>query len=65
MALVGSILVGVFYTFGRAFLPLAFFSMFPPAEAKAIGAALASMIIYILMAGVLVWRPEGLFPADA
>ena len=40
-------------------------AMVPPAEAKAIGAALASMIIYILMAGVLVWRPQGLFPADA
>ena len=64
-ALVGAILVGVFDTFGRAFLPLAFASVFPPAEAKAIGAALASMIIYILMAGVLVWRPQGLFPADA
>ena len=27
------------------------------------GPALASMLIYILMAGVLAFRPEGLFPA--
>ena len=64
-ALVGAVLVGVFDTFGRAFMPLLFASVFPPAEAKAIGGALASMLIYVLMAGVLVWRPQGLFPADA
>jgi len=64
-ALVGAVLVGIFDTFGRAFLPLIFASLFPPAEAKAIGGALASMLIYVLMAGALVWRPQGLFPADA
>ncbi|MBU2533367.1 MAG: branched-chain amino acid ABC transporter permease [Alphaproteobacteria bacterium] len=64
-ALAGAVLVGVFDTFARAFIPLLFASLFPPAEAKAIGGALASMSIYVLMAGVLVWRPQGLFPADA
>lgn len=64
-ALVGAVLVGIFDTFGRAFLPLIFASLFPPAEAQAIGGSLASMLIYVLMAGVLVWRPQGLFPADA
>jgi hypothetical protein len=32
----------------------------PPMET---GPALASMLIYVLMAGVLAFRPEGLFPA--
>jgi branched-chain amino acid transport system permease protein len=27
--------------------------------------ALASMTIYVLMAAVLCWRPQGLFPAHA
>jgi branched-chain amino acid transport system permease protein len=34
-----------------------------PATADGVGASLASMAIYILMAAVLVWRPKGLFPA--
>jgi branched-chain amino acid transport system permease protein len=31
-----------------------------PSAATAVGSALASMLIYILMAVVLVWRPTGL-----
>jgi branched-chain amino acid transport system permease protein len=31
------------------------------AAATSTGSALASMLIYILMAVVLVWRPQGLF----
>jgi branched-chain amino acid transport system permease protein len=45
-ALIGALLVGVIDTFGRVLLP----------------PALASMTIYILMAVVLYWRPQGLFP---
>ena len=45
-AFVASLLVGVIDTFGRVLLP----------------PALASMTIYILMAVVLYWRPQGLFP---
>jgi len=33
----------------------------PPSEATAVGSAVASMLIYILMAGVLIVRPQGLF----
>ena len=33
-----------------------------PAIAQAAGPALASMLIYLLMAGVLAFRPAGLFP---
>ena len=46
-AFVAALLVGVADTFGRVMLP----------------PALASMVIYILMAGILFWRPQGLFPA--
>ena len=62
-ALVGSILVGLVDTTGRAFLPLILKTFVTPAFAGAIGPALASILIYVLMAGVLFWRPQGLFPA--
>ncbi len=62
-ALVGSILVGLVDTMGRAFLPLILKTFVTPAFASAIGPALASILIYVLMAGVLFWRPQGLFPA--
>jgi branched-chain amino acid transport system permease protein len=48
-AFVGALLVGLVDTAGRALL-------FP---------ALASIATYVLMAGVLFWRPQGLFPARA
>ena len=62
-ALVGALLVGTVDTLGRAFLPALFGAALGPAAASGVGAALASMAIYILMAAVLVWRPRGLFPA--
>lgn len=62
-ALVGAILVGLIDTLGRAFLP-AFFKLFiDPATADGVGASLASMAIYILMAVILAWKPKGLMPA--
>ena len=60
-ALVGALLVGMTDTLGRFLLPQAFATVMDPARATGIGSALASMLIYILMAGVLVWRPKGLF----
>jgi branched-chain amino acid transport system permease protein len=33
------------------------------ATADAVGPALTSMLIYLLMAAILVVRPQGLFPA--
>jgi branched-chain amino acid transport system permease protein len=62
-ALVGSVLVGMVDTMGRAFLPAILREFLTPAFAGAIGPALASILIYVLMAGVLFWRPQGLFPA--
>jgi branched-chain amino acid transport system permease protein len=64
-ALVGALLVGLVDTLGRVFLPLAFGLFMAPSDANATGAALASMLIYLLMAVVLAFRPRGLFPANA
>ena len=62
-AMVGAIVVGMADTLGRAFLkPMLATVISPPAADKA-GPALASMSIYLLMAAVLFFRPEGLFPA--
>ena len=60
-ALVGAIQVGLIDTLGRFLLPEAFALVFDPATARSVGASLASMSIYILMAGVLIFRPKGLF----
>ena len=60
-ALAGAILVGVTDTMGRTLLPVIFGSFMDPSAATSVGAALASMLIYILMAGVLVFKPTGLF----
>ena len=62
-ALVGSILVGMVDTMGRAFMPAILREVLTPSFASAAGPALASILIYVLMAGVLFWRPQGLFPA--
>lgn len=62
-ALVGSILVGLIDTLGRAFLPAMFKLFMEPAMADGVGASLASMTIYILMALVLAWKPRGLLLA--
>ncbi len=62
-ALYASIIVGMVDTLGRTFLPM-FIREFADREvANAAGPALASMLIYLLMAVVLAWRPQGLFPA--
>jgi branched-chain amino acid transport system permease protein len=62
-ALVGALLVGMVDTVGRALLPSLLRSVLPPAVASGVGPALASIAIYVLMAAVLFWRPQGLFPA--
>ena len=60
-ALVGAVIVGVVDTLGRAFLkPLLGTTISGPA-AEAAGPALASMLIYLLMAVVLAVKPAGLF----
>ncbi len=60
---VAAIVVGLVDTMGRAFLPGLLVALMPRAIASAVGPALASMLIYIVMAVVLFFRPQGLFPA--
>ena len=62
-AVVASIIVGVFETVGRSTLPYLLSQVLPQDAAQTAGPAMASMLIYILMAGVLFFKPEGLFPA--
>jgi branched-chain amino acid transport system permease protein len=64
-AFVGAILVGVVDTMGRVLLPQALAAILGPAQASGIGAALSSMLIYIVMALILALRPRGLFSAGA
>ncbi len=64
-ALLGAVLVGLIDTLGRAFLPTILKLFTDAATADGVGASLASMLIYILMALVLAWKPRGLLPAHA
>ena len=64
-ALVGALLVGMADTLGRVLLPELFGLMFRPSVADGVGGAVGSMVIYLLMAGVLLLRPRGLFGARA
>jgi branched-chain amino acid transport system permease protein len=48
-ALLAALLVGVIDTVGRVTLPTGF----------------GNILIYVLMAMILIWRPRGLFPAHA
>ena len=62
-AFVGALLVGITDTLGRFLLPVVFGAFMNASDATAVGSALASMLIYILMAAVLVVRPGGLYGA--
>ncbi|MEW9807786.1 branched-chain amino acid ABC transporter permease [Mesorhizobium sp. ZMM04-5] len=64
-AFVGALLVGVTDTMGRVLLPPMLAAVIGPAQAAGIGAALASMSIYVVMALILAFRPQGLFSAQA
>jgi branched-chain amino acid transport system permease protein len=61
-AFYGAILVGVVDTIGRAFLPALLREVVERSLAQAAGPAIASILIYLLMAVVLAIRPQGLFP---
>jgi branched-chain amino acid transport system permease protein len=64
-AFVAAIFVGLIDTVGRSFLPDLLRIALSPAAASTAGPALSSMLIYVVMAVVLVLRPEGLFPASS
>jgi len=60
-ALVASLLVGLTDTLGGVLLPSLFAQVMERSSAMLVGSSLASMLIYILMAVVLVVRPSGLY----
>jgi branched-chain amino acid transport system permease protein len=62
-AFVASLLVGLADTIGRAFVPDVLHTFLSEAASSSLGRALSSMMIYLVMALVLIARPEGLFPA--
>ncbi|EDP64584.1 ABC transporter permease protein [alpha proteobacterium BAL199] len=62
-AFVAALIIGLVDTLGRSFMTDIFKTMMAPAAANQVGPAIASMLIYLLMAGVLFFRPTGLFPA--
>lgn len=61
-AFVGAMLIGMADTLGRAFLPTLLKMHLSGAIADGLAGALASVLIYIVMAAVLIVRPRGLFP---
>jgi branched-chain amino acid transport system permease protein len=63
-AFVAAMFVGLVDTVGRAFLPDLLRLFLSTNAASSLGPSLSSMMIYMLMAAVLVFRPEGLFPAS-
>jgi branched-chain amino acid transport system permease protein len=62
-AFVGALLIGIAEIMGRSFLDDLFKLFLPVNAAETAAPAAASMLIYILMALVLFFRPQGLFPA--
>jgi branched-chain amino acid transport system permease protein len=62
-AFIASIIVGLVEVIGRVFMKDILRTFLPEEFAQTAGPALASMSIYILMAAVLFFRPQGLFPA--
>lgn len=64
-AFVAALLVGLVDTVGRMLVTDGLRLIMNPSAANQIGPALASMLIYVLMALVLFWRPQGLFAPKA
>ncbi len=62
-AFIAALLIGLVDTLGRFFAPALLKLLLDPATASQTGRALAPMLIYILMAAVLFFRPSGLFPS--
>ena len=64
-AFIAAVLVGLIDTIGRAFLPDVLRLVLSSRGASTVAPAMSSMMIYLLMAIVLVLRPEGLFPVSS
>lgn len=61
-AFLGALIVGVIDTAGRTLIPILFAAIMSPEAAANAAPAVASIMIYLLMATVLFFRPRGLFP---
>jgi branched-chain amino acid transport system permease protein len=64
-AFIAAVLAGLIDTIGRAFLPDLLRLVLSSRGASTVAPAMSSMMIYLLMAIVLVLRPEGLFPVSS
>jgi branched-chain amino acid transport system permease protein len=64
-AMYGALLVGIVDTLLRAYMPGLLRGMMDASQADMLGAGVASMGVYLLMALVLLLKPRGLFPAHA
>jgi branched-chain amino acid transport system permease protein len=62
-AFIAALLIGLVDTLGRSFSVDILRQLMSASAARTVGPALASMMIYLLMAIVLYIRPTGLFPA--
>jgi branched-chain amino acid transport system permease protein len=62
-ALMGALLVGLVDTIGRTLIPVLFAQLMAPELVANVAPAVASILIYVLMAAVLFFKPRGLFPA--
>ena len=61
-AFLGALFVGIIDTAGRTFMPMLFAQLMSPEAAANAAPAVASVLIYLLMATVLFFKPRGLFP---
>ena len=64
-AFIAALMVGLVDTLGRSLSTDVARLFLSPAAANDAGPAVASMLVYVLMAAVLFARPQGLFPARA
>src|SRR4029079_18585129 len=62
-AFFGALLIGLVDTLGRSLIVDILRLFMSPSPARTVGPAIASMLIYLLMAVVLYLRPAGFFPA--
>ena len=61
-AFLGALVVGIVDTLGRIYAPMLLRTVADASVANAVGPALASVAVYLLMAVVLAFKPDGLFP---
>ena len=61
-AFIAALIVGLIDTLGRSFLDGAMKLVLSNQAAETAAPAVSAMLIYILMAAILYFRPQGLFP---